>query len=249
VEKVSQLILDLMDKGVISPRQASALMRFVGESGFPDEKLSIVERLQTRAISFDEAIELLAGLAGDDEVAERARTEDTFWHRRRLLVLVFRSLMIITLILIFCTLHVTIPWTAQGLAQVRGASELTRRAVTFIQAVFTIVLAPGLALLWLESVFALLCAPVVLLPKVFTAKGTYDKILWLLGHVVGAAVALLAFYKMFPCDNILLQNVWLVLWIVCLGVPPVAFFWVGHPRKRGAAARKPKTQQQAVEGG
>lgn len=232
MEKVSQLILDLMDKGVVTPRQASALMSYVGESGFAEERLSIVERLQARTISFDEAMELLEGLTGSDGAAERIRAEESFWKRRHALSLIFRPLMIVTLIVMVCTLPRTLKWVAEGLAQQQGGSELTRKAVTFIQTLLTIVLAPELALLWLLAMFALLSAPTVLLPRVFTPKGTYDKIIWLVGLLAAAALALMALWNMFFCDRILLQNMWLIMWIICLGAPPVAFFWVGHPKKR-----------------
>ena len=76
----------------------------------------------------------------------------------------------------------------------------------------------------------------MILPKVFTARGTFDKIFWLIGHLAGAAVALFAFWQMFNCDTLLMQNVWLAMWVICLAVPPIAFFWVGHPKKRGETA-------------
>ena len=83
MERVSQIILELMDKGVVSPRQASALMRCIGEGDLMDEKLSIIERLRTRAVSCDETIELLAGLTGEEDLAEKTLAEETFWKKLR----------------------------------------------------------------------------------------------------------------------------------------------------------------------
>lgn len=240
MEQVSQLILDLMDKGVITPRQASALMSYVGERGFAEERLSIVERFQSRTISFDEAMELLEGLTGADGAAARIRAEESFFKRRHALGLIFRPLMVVTLIAMVCTFPWTFKWVAEGLAQQQGGSELTRMAVTFIQTFLTIVLAPELALLWLVAMFALLSAPTVLLPRVFTPKGTYDKIIWLIGLLAGAALALMALWNMFFCNKILLQNMYLVMWIICLGAPPVAFFWVGQPKRRASEATPSK---------
>ena len=232
MEKLSELVLELMDKGVISPRQASVFMRYVGEKDFSEEKLSIVERLRARTISFDQAIELLAGLVGDDDVAEKALARQTFWKRRRQLVVVFRTLMIVTLVAIVCTLHITIPRVSEALAQKRTGPHLTLKAMTFVQILPTIILLPELILLWLEAGFTLLAAPTTMLPNTFTASGTHDKLFWLLGLVAGAALGLMAVVKMFASEAIFLQNVWLVLWIVCLAVPPIGFFWVGFPKKR-----------------
>ena len=240
MEQVSQLILDLMDKGVVTPRQASALMTYVGESGLAEEKLSIIERLRARTISFDEAMALLEGLTGSEGAAERIRAEESFRKRRHALSLIFRPLMVVTLIVMVCTLPRTLPWVAEELAQPQGGSELTRKVVTFIQTFLTIVLAPELALLWLQAMFALLSAPTVLLPRVFTPKGTYDKVIWLVGLLAAAALGLMALWNMFFCHKILLQNMWLVMWIICLGAPPVAFFWVGQPKKRLPETTPPK---------
>ncbi|MFH0965816.1 MAG: hypothetical protein V2A58_17605 [Planctomycetota bacterium] len=231
MEKLTQLILDLMDRSAITPRQASLLMRYVGQPGYREGKLSILERLASNAISFDEAAELLGGLVGGEDLAEKELEEIAFWKRRHGIGMVFRFLMILALVAIFWTLHYTIPYLCKQLAiKTVGQNVEAYSLVAFVQAILIVVAAPGLGLLWLEALLLVICVPYDLLRNVFTSSKTQDKLIWLIAHIAGAVGSVGAITRLFAADRLLLQTAWLFLWLIALGIPPIAFFWVGHPK-------------------
>ena len=241
MEKATQLVLELMDKGVITPRQASALIRYAGLGEFTDEKLSIIERLATRGITFEEATELLSGIVGGENPAEKEEEARAYWKRRHVIRTAFRMVMILVLVVVILELKGLFKETAEALATTEGLAEWARILVTGVQVFLAVLVAPMLAVLWLEGMFTVICVPYTLLKTVFSSRKSREKLAWTATHLIGGAVAIGSFFMMFYVEpnHMLVQVMWLFLCLLSLGIPPLAFFWIGHPDRPKGRMRAP----------
>ena len=131
--------------------------------------------------------------------------------------------------------------TRVSLATTEGMSEMLRKLVTGAQVLLTVLVAPILAVLWMEGLFTVICVPYDLLKTVFSSRKSREKFAWTATHLIGGAVGLGAFLLLFNVEpnHLLLQGMWIFLGLLSLGIPPVAFFWIGHPDRPKGRMRVP----------